>query len=310
MGRSWTRPATAASRSRTRFASVVGREPERVDYAGRTDHQIALSMLNGSHEQLPEVLEGLAAKLAAREDAIARRVTSTPASARRSPRCTRRDGRRAVALTGNVEPNAAVKVGAFGLERWLDLEAGAYGSDPHERRSDLVAVARERAAARYGEPTGAVLVGDTPLDVLAAREAGARAVAVATGFADLESLRASEPDALLQDLSDTEAAIRASLLPLDAAADRLGLRPGHVLGGAQAVERVAQPARRRGSGPGGRRPARRDSAAARPRRPRTRRASSWRRTRAPRPATRRAGRASASPLAPRARASPRASRAG
>ena len=69
-------------------------------------------------------------------------------------------------LTGNVEPNAAVKVGAFGLERWLDLEAGAYGSDPHERRSDLVAVAQERAAARYGEPTGAVLVGDTPLDVL------------------------------------------------------------------------------------------------------------------------------------------------
>jgi phosphoglycolate phosphatase len=70
-------------------------------------------------------------------------------------------------------------------------------------------VARERAAARYGEPTGAVLVGDTPLDVLAAREAGARAVAVATGFADLDALRASEPDALLQDLSDTEAAIRA-----------------------------------------------------------------------------------------------------
>jgi phosphoglycolate phosphatase-like HAD superfamily hydrolase len=45
--------------------------------------------------------------------------------------------------------------------------------------------------------------------VLAAREAGARAVAVATGFADLDALRASEPDALLQDLSDTEAAIRA-----------------------------------------------------------------------------------------------------
>jgi phosphoglycolate phosphatase-like HAD superfamily hydrolase len=102
-----------------------------------------------------------------------------------------------------------VKVGAFGLDRWLDLDAGAYGSDPHERRSDLVAVARDRAAARYGEPTGAVLVGDTPLDVLAAREAGARAVAVATGFAELDALRDSEPDALLQDLSDTDAAIRA-----------------------------------------------------------------------------------------------------
>ena len=45
--------------------------------------------------------------------------------------------------------------------------------------------------------------------MLAAREAGARAVAVATGFADLDALRESEPDALLQDLSDTEAAIRA-----------------------------------------------------------------------------------------------------
>jgi phosphoglycolate phosphatase len=112
-------------------------------------------------------------------------------------------------LTGNVEPNAAVKVGAFGLERWLDLEAGAYGSDPHERRSDLVAVARERAADRYGEPTGAVLVGDTPLDVRAAHEAGARAVAVATGFADPEALRASGPDAYLEDFADTAAAVAA-----------------------------------------------------------------------------------------------------
>jgi hypothetical protein len=32
---------------------------------------------------------------------------------------------------------------------------------------------------------------------------------VATGFAELDALRASEPDALLHDLSDTEAAIRA-----------------------------------------------------------------------------------------------------
>jgi len=54
-----------------------------------------------------------------------------------------------------------------------------------------------------------VLVGDTPLDVLAAHEAGARAVAVATGFAELDALRESRPDALLQDLRDTDAAIRA-----------------------------------------------------------------------------------------------------
>jgi phosphoglycolate phosphatase len=195
------------------FRTVVGREPEWVDYAGRTDHQIALSMLDGSHDQLPDVLERLAANLAERRDTIAAEGHIYPGVRETLSALHEMDGVVQSLLTGNVEPNAAVKVGAFGLERWLDLEAGAYGSDPHERRSDLVAVARERAAARLahapGEPTAVVLVGDTPLDVLAAREAGARAVAVATGFADLDALRASEPDALLQDLSDTEAAIRA-----------------------------------------------------------------------------------------------------
>jgi phosphoglycolate phosphatase len=191
------------------FRAVAGRDPAWVDYAGRTDHQIALSMLNGSAEQLPAVLEGLAEGLAARRDAIAAEGHVYPGVRETLAALHEADGVINSLLTGNVEANAAVKVGAFGLERWLDFEAGAYGSDPHERRSDLVAIARKRAAARHGEPTGAVLVGDTPLDVLAAREAGARAVAVATGFANLDELRASEPDALLQDLSDTEAAIRA-----------------------------------------------------------------------------------------------------
>ena len=191
------------------FADVVGGVPEWVEYAGRTDHQIALSMLGGSNEHVPAVLEQLVERLAVRRELIAAEgrvyqgVRETLAALHEA------DGVINSLLTGNLEANAAVKVGAFGLERWLDFESGAYGSDPHERRSDLVAVARRRAAARHGEPTDAVLVGDTPLDVAAAREAGARAVAVATGFADLDALRASEPDALLQDLSDTEAAIRA-----------------------------------------------------------------------------------------------------
>ena len=191
------------------FEAVIGGVPDWVEYAGRTDHQIALSMLNNSAEHLPAVLEQLVAKLAVRKSAIAAEGRVYPGVPETLAALHEADGVINSLLTGNLEANAAVKVGAFGLERWLDFKAGAYGSDPHERRSDLVAIARERAAARYGQTTGAVLVGDTPLDVLAAREAGARAVAVATGFADLDSLRASEPDALLQDLSDTEAAIRA-----------------------------------------------------------------------------------------------------
>jgi phosphoglycolate phosphatase len=191
------------------FQEVVGRVPEPVDYAGRTDHQIALTMLDGEREHLPAVLERLVVKLERRKDLMARDGHVYPGVPETLEALHRDEGVINSLLTGNLEANAAVKVGAFGLERWLDFESGAYGSDPHERRSDLVAIARERAAARHGEPAGVVLVGDTPLDVVAAREAGARAVAVATGFAGLDALRESEPDVLLQDLSDTDAAIRA-----------------------------------------------------------------------------------------------------
>jgi phosphoglycolate phosphatase-like HAD superfamily hydrolase len=191
------------------FRAVVGREPAAVDYAGRTDHQIALTMLDGERDHLPRILEELAEALEARKEDMRRDGSAYPGVPELLEQLHRRDDVVQSLLTGNIEANAALKVGAFGLQRWLDFEVGAYGSDPHERRSDLVAVARERAAAKYGEPTGAVLVGDTPLDVLAAREAGARAVAVMTGFSDNAALRESQPDALLDDFSNTEAALAA-----------------------------------------------------------------------------------------------------
>ncbi len=191
------------------FEAVVGRAPEPVEYAGRTDHQIALAMLGGKRERLPRVLEELAGALEARKEAMRSEGFAYPGVAEVLEALHDRDDVVQSLLTGNIEANAALKVSAFGLERWLDFDVGAYGSDPHEERSDLVAVARERAARKYGEPAGAVLVGDTPLDVLAARDAGARAVAVATGFADREALRGSGPDAFLDDLRDTGAAVAA-----------------------------------------------------------------------------------------------------
>ena len=192
------------------FEAVVGRPYEgRMAYAGRTDHQIALSMLEGDRERLPHVLEQLADALEARRDSIVSEGRTYPGVPQTLAALHARDDVINSLLTGNIESNAAIKVSAFGLERWLDFEVGAYGSDRHEERYELVAIARERAARKYGEPTGAVLVGDTPLDVRAARGAGARAVAVATGFSDLEALRGSEPDALLPDLSDIDAAVRA-----------------------------------------------------------------------------------------------------
>ena len=191
------------------FRKVVGREPAAFDYAGRTDHQIALTMLDGERDHLPRVLEELAEALEARKEAVRLDGHAYPGVTEVLEALHGRGDVVQSLLTGNIESNAALKVSAFGLERWLDFEVGAYGSDPHERRSDLVAVARERAAAKYGETTAAVLVGDTPLDVQAAHEAQARAVAVMTGFADREALIESAPEALLEDYSDTAAAVAA-----------------------------------------------------------------------------------------------------
>jgi phosphoglycolate phosphatase len=191
------------------FRAVVGRDPEPVDYAGRTDRQIVQAMLGGGQGDMPRILEELALALELRKEAMAVEGYAYPGVPEVLEELHGRDDVINSLLTGNIQANAVVKVSAFGLERWLDFDVGAYGSDPHEERSDLVAVARERAAAKYSEPTGAVLVGDTPLDVRAAKEAGARAVAVATGFADPEELRASGPDVYLDDLSDTGAAVAA-----------------------------------------------------------------------------------------------------
>ncbi len=74
------------------FQAVVGRTPERVDYAGRTDHQIALSMLNGEHEHLPAVLERLVVRLSGAREAMAEEGHTYPGVPERSPRCTRRTG--------------------------------------------------------------------------------------------------------------------------------------------------------------------------------------------------------------------------
>jgi phosphoglycolate phosphatase len=192
------------------FEVVAGR-PFRgpIEMAGRTDHQIAMEMLDGTGGEPSRLLDELAAALGRRAELIRAEGRPYPGVPQALAALTGRPDLAQSLLTGNLEVNAAVKVGAFGLERWLDFELGAYGSDPHQKRSDLVAIARERAEAKLGAPVDPVLVGDTPLDVRAAREAGARAVAVATGFSSEEDLRAARPDELLPDLSDSGRALAA-----------------------------------------------------------------------------------------------------
>jgi phosphoglycolate phosphatase-like HAD superfamily hydrolase len=108
---------------------------------------------------------------------------------------------------------AVMKLSALGLDGHLDLEAGAYG-ESHEVRAELVHLARDNAARRYGTDfsgPATVLVGDTPLDVAAALKTGARAVAVATGGTTAAALAESGAHAVLPDLTDTPAVLSAIL---------------------------------------------------------------------------------------------------
>lgn len=112
-------------------------------------------------------------------------------------------------LTGNLEPCARLKIEPLGLNPRFAF--GAFGSD-HEERTSLPPVAVERAFAATGvrfAGKSIVVVGDAVPDVLCGRALGVRAVAVATGKVSASDLRAAAPDALLPDLSDTEAALAA-----------------------------------------------------------------------------------------------------
>jgi phosphoglycolate phosphatase len=191
------------------FESVTGRPAGEVMMAGSTDRQIALAMRDGADHLLPDLLDGLTTALERREEDIRRDGRALPGVEEVLRRLDATDGVVQSLLTGNLATNAAVKLGAFGLDRWLDLEIGGYGSDPHEARADLVRVARERAAAKYARPDDTVLVGDTPLDVKAAHDGGARIVAVASGPYGTEELEQAGADVVLADLSDAARAIAA-----------------------------------------------------------------------------------------------------
>lgn len=94
-------------------------------------------------------------------------------------------------LTGNLRDVARIKLEVFGLDGFLDLEAGAYGDD-HQERVELVAIAQQRASDRAGVEFGndaTVLIGDTPNDVAAGLAAGVRVIGVATGKTSVDELR-------------------------------------------------------------------------------------------------------------------------
>jgi phosphoglycolate phosphatase-like HAD superfamily hydrolase len=106
--------------------------------------------------------------------------------------------------TGNLESGARIKLGKAGIDRFFRF--GGFGSDS-EDRTTLIRVGIERGVNLVSpEPVEAsIVIGDTPLDIMHGRAAGAAVIAVASARYSTEELAAHDPDLLVPDLSHLDA---------------------------------------------------------------------------------------------------------
>ena len=103
--------------------------------------------------------------------------------------------------TGNLERGARLKLEPAKLNPFFSF--GGFGSDA-EDRAEVLKCGHKRAEKKKGReisPDQVFVIGDTPLDISAARRAGFKSVAVATGSYSMDQLQKGEPDYLLPDLS-------------------------------------------------------------------------------------------------------------
>lgn len=189
------------------FAEVHGSPEamEGIELAGATDRAILRSALSRLDLPLTD----------ARFDAIVRAyLTRLEDEVQRSPgyrvhrgvrrllASLERDAHIGLGLgTGNVREGAMVKLRRGELSRYFRF--GGFGSDA-EARDELLELGIRRGAEAMGMSRArvrAVVVGDTPKDVVASRAVGAECLAVASGSASEAELREAGAVRVVSDLT-------------------------------------------------------------------------------------------------------------
>ena len=183
---------------------------EGVQLAGMLDANIARTLFDmheiderTAHDLLEQMMTSMGTRYHRAVLEIDLRERLLPGVSAAIDACHQRDWETGV-LTGNARSVAYAKLERVGLADLL--VAGAYGDSARERAHlvEIAIAAAMEATGRSFHNSRTVLVGDTPHDIQAARESGSKVVAVATGRFDVHALAQHQPDAVLQDMSDTE----------------------------------------------------------------------------------------------------------
>ena len=112
--------------------------------------------------------------------------------------------------TGNIKEGARVKLTRVGIYERFSF--GGFGCD-HEDRAEILRQGANRGAERLGLPLGkcrVVAIGDTPKDVIAAKDSGFECVGVGTGRYSARELIESGATAAFSNLAD-QGAVQAIL---------------------------------------------------------------------------------------------------
>ncbi len=185
-----------------------------IEVCGRTDRRIAMDALK--HYGLAQTPENVARFVDGYLDALG---TWLP---ERSPQGMVLQGVRDILeevrgnrphiaqglLTGNMRHGARLKLEYYGAFHYF--EVGAFADD-HPDRNELPPHAKKRAEEKYGTPflpEKVFVIGDTPHDIACGKTIGACTVGVATGRYSAAALRACNPTAVFEDLSDKDAFFR------------------------------------------------------------------------------------------------------
>jgi phosphoglycolate phosphatase len=201
------------------FAKVVGRPLVHLpQLAGRTQPEAFFDALAINDADMSEACEKLlepfsselARSMRARRDDLTTQGQLMPGAADALKAAHNVPDSVQSVLTGTSRANALLKLTAFSLEDYLDLEVGGYGDEVFPKGT-LLSVVRDRAGQKYQavfDETNTFYIGDSPRDVAAAKTGGARSIAVASGRSTVTELSDAGPDAVLTDLSDPAALFR------------------------------------------------------------------------------------------------------